>query len=142
MSADASVTFEWADGEHTFRLAYGQIRELQEKTGVGPAKLYERLCDGSWMLEDILETLRLGLIGGEPKTEPLKHKQLVWRYVGERPLIESVEPAAKVLYSLLSGDKDDPLPKRDREKTTTEAMTTAPDASASPESTDKVPQSE
>lgn len=135
MSADASVTFPWADGEHTFRLAYGQIRELQEKTGVGPGKLYERLCDGSWKLDDLLETVRLGLIGGG--MEPIPAKKLVWRYVGERPLIESVEPAARVLLALLTGPKDDPLPKPKAGKTKRKRAT-APAGFSSPASTETV----
>ena len=69
MSRDASVTFDWADGTYKFRLPYGQIAELQEKTGCGPQFLLSRIIDGSWKVDDLRETIRLGLIGGG--TEPI-----------------------------------------------------------------------
>ncbi len=138
MSADASVTLEWADGEHTFRLAFGQIRELQEKTGVGPARLLARLMDETWLLDDVVETLRLGLIGGGMR--PPEARRLVDRYVAARPLVESVWPAVRIVFELLHFPNDDPLPKPQAAKTTTET-TTAPAASASAASTEPVPPS-
>ena len=101
MSRDASISFDWADGHHTFRLPIGQLRELQEKTGVGPLRLLQRLMDGSWMVDDAREVLRLGLIGGGFK--PDEALRLVRRYVDERPLLEAQPTAVVVLAAALRG---------------------------------------
>lgn len=101
MSADASITMAWGDGEHRFRLAIGQLRELQDKCGAGPAEILRRVADGTWRVDDLREVLRLGLIGGGKA--PLEALALVQRYVDERPLLESVMPARAVLLAALVG---------------------------------------
>lgn len=101
MSADASLTMDWGDGEHRFRLAIGQLRELQDKCGAGPAEILRRITDGTWRIDDLRETLRLGLIGGG--MQPVKALVLVQRYVDVRPLMESVPPAQSVLLAALVG---------------------------------------
>jgi hypothetical protein len=105
MSRDGSVTFTWADGEHRFRLGIGQLRELQEKTEAGPAFILGRLQNGSWLLDDLREPLRLGLIGGG--MSPVEALRLVQRYVDDRPLLESVQPAMAVLLAALVGVEDE-----------------------------------
>lgn len=100
-----SVRFDFGDGEHTFRLAIGQLRELQDKTGVGPATLLDRITTRSWRVDDIRETIRLGLIGGG--MDPLDALGLVRRYVDERPIAENVDPAFRVLMAALVGPEDD-----------------------------------
>jgi hypothetical protein len=129
MSADGSVDILWGDGEHRFRLAIGQLRELQEKCGAGPMAIFNRLRDGTWRVEDLSETLRLGLIGGGMK--PVDAKLAVVRYCEGRPLLESVAPAQTVLMAALLGVPEDPVGKPTAEETTTEAT----DASSSPIST-------
>ncbi|NBJ13339.1 gene transfer agent family protein [Microvirga arsenatis] len=134
MSSDASVSFDWADGEYTFRLAIGQLRELQDKTGVGPYALLARLIDGTWRVDDLRETIRLGLIGG--KVDPLKALGLVRTYVEGRPLAESVNPAKAILSAAIFGNPEDPVGKQKPEETDR-----ATDGSASPSSTDPEPSS-
>ena len=95
MSRDGSCEFEWADGTHRFRLAIGQARELEEKTGQGCHRLLERMASGDWRVADIRETIRLGLIGGG--MEPLAALSLVRAYVDERPLSLTNLPAAKAI---------------------------------------------
>jgi hypothetical protein len=114
MSADASKTFEWADGEYKFRLAIGQLRELQDKTGVGPYALLSRVIDRTWKVDDLREVIRLGLIGGG--LEPLKALSLVKNYVEGRPLMESLTPVKVILAAALFGDPDDPVGKRNRRR--------------------------
>lgn len=95
------VTLDWADGEHSFRLRIGEIRELEHKTGRGIQHVMRRISDGEWFVDELRETLRLGLIGaGMAPPQALK---LVRRYVEERPLIESIQPALAVLVAALSG---------------------------------------
>ncbi len=45
-------------------LGLGELLELQEKCDAGPAQIVARLEGGTWRVQDLRETLRLGLIGG------------------------------------------------------------------------------
>lgn len=118
MSRDASGTVAWADGEYKFRLGIAELRELQEKCDAGPMWIYERLqlnAHNGWRLEDIRETIRLGLIGGGlPPPEALA---LVKRYVDKRPATESILIAQAVLAFYLVGapDEDDSSKKENAE---------------------------
>jgi hypothetical protein len=123
MSSDGSITFPWADGEYRFRLAIGQLRELQDKSNAGPAELVQRLTVGTWRVDDIRETLRLGLIGGG--TKPTEALVLVKRYVDDRPWLENVHPAHAVLMAALVGDPNEPVGKD-------EAAATEPETDGSP----------
>lgn len=131
MSRDGSVSFVWGDGEHRFRLAIGEWRELQEKTGVGPAELLQRVNTGRWRVDDIRETLRIGLIGGGMK--PVEATSLVTRYVDVFPLMDNVPPAQAILISALIGPVDEPVGKKERRRPRTGA--TRKGASPSPTST-------
>lgn len=115
MSRDASISFDFADGTYTFRLGIGQLRELQEKTDAGPEEIYHRLDAGAWRYPYIVETIRLGLIGGG--ASPDKARSLVRDYVEKRPLLENVRPAMEILAALLVGAPDEP-PKKDEGETT------------------------
>jgi hypothetical protein len=137
MSRDASVTFDWADGTFTFRLGIGQIRELQEKCDAGPSVVLRRLAEDAWFVDDLIHTIRLGLIGGG--ATPAEALKLVRRYVEQRPLEESRSPATIILGAALYGAGDEePLGKAAAE------METAPppfqgENSASPNSTPAAP---
>jgi hypothetical protein len=134
MSRNASLTFDWADGPHAFRLAWGQLAELQELTGCGPQFLLTRLMDGAWRAGDLSETIRLGLIGGG--MEPLKALALVDRYVKERPLLESLAPAKAILLAALTGVEGEAEPGKD-EPGAAAANPSPTDGSTSPGSTDR-----
>lgn len=54
----------WDGGEHNFRLGIGELRALQQATGVGPTFLMGRVISSQWFVDDLIETVRLGLIGG------------------------------------------------------------------------------
>jgi hypothetical protein len=64
MSRHGEITLGWGDGDYRFRLGYGQLRQLQEACDAGPAWIANRLRGDQWRVEDVRETLRLGLIGG------------------------------------------------------------------------------
>ncbi len=98
MSAGA-ITLPWGDGEHTFSLPLGQLRELQDKTGIGPLPLLRRVMEGTWLVDDLRETIRLGLIGGG--MAPTAALTLVARYVERRPWTESVPLAQAILAAAL-----------------------------------------
>lgn len=96
------IILPFADGEYPFSLAkMALLQELQEKTDSGPMAVFRRVATGQWRVEDVLETIRLGLIGGG--CAPEKAVVLVQRYVLERPLLESVKIAVAILQAVLAG---------------------------------------
>jgi len=101
MSRDASVSLDFADGTYTFRLAWGELEELQEKCDAGPYVVLERLHNRSWRIKDISETIRLGLVGGG--LEPTKALTLIRRYVTDRPPLENLTLSQAVLSAGLVG---------------------------------------
>jgi len=113
---------DWADGSYRFALPVGQLRELQEKTGVGPLALYNRLLSGEWRTDDMAEVIRLGLIGGGMK--PVDAMGKVRAYVEPRPLTESVDPALRILERALLPAPDENAEGDDQKKS---PMTILPD---------------
>ncbi len=119
----AHLEFDWGDGPHRFALPIKQLRELQERTGVGPYALYRRLLSHDWRADDLLETLRLGLIGGG--APPVEALRLVRLHVEGEALVPNVDPALRILaWALLpdpgAGDEietDKKKPKRRRSRT-------------------------
>jgi hypothetical protein len=111
MSRDGSVMLVWGDGERRFRLAIGQLRELEEKCRAGSQEIFLRMAQGKWRIDDIRETLRLGLIGGG--TPPTDAHMLIVRYFDppERPKLEGVDPALRILKEALVGSEEEPLGK-------------------------------
>lgn len=105
MSSDGSIRQSWGDGEHTFRLRIGELRELEDKRNAGAFEIYQRLASGAWRVDDITETLRLGLIGGGMAT----HLALgyVAKYVRPTTFLENVVVARMVLMAALFGDPAD-----------------------------------
>lgn len=118
MSRDGSITFEWGDGEHKFRLAIGELQELQEKCNWGPEEVFRRLEAGTWWVNDLIEPIRLGLIGGGMDVS--KARSLVQRYVTAGNLMGNVDPAMLILAAALVGVPDE-APKKvtEEEKTAT-----------------------
>ena len=134
VSRKAKIDLTWADGEYTFRLPIAQLEELQEKCGAGPPAIFQRLCASSWMVRDVRETIRLGLIGGG--MAPAKALSLVQRYVDERPLGENAPTAQAILLAAIIGVEDEPVGKAEAAKEDQTA------ASPSPPSTDSAQQSD
>jgi hypothetical protein len=107
MSRDASITIPFADGDHTFRLAWGELSKLQEACDAGPFVIWSDLMNGSWRMEQISNVIRLGLIGcGKEPAEALK---LVRAYVEDRPPMETLALAQGVLGAALQGAPDEKL---------------------------------
>lgn len=112
MSRDASVTLDFADGTYVFRLAWGQLIELQEKCDAGPLVVMRRLEQGTWLVQDVSNILRLGLIGGG--MEPIPALKLVRRYVEDRPPLENLLRAQAVLTIAMMGAPDEDVKKKRR----------------------------
>jgi Phage tail tube protein, GTA-gp10 len=118
-----AITLQFADGEYTFKLGMRQICELQEKCKAGIGEIVGRCLAGfydaglydineaKFKVEDIVETIRLGLIGGNSgvvnevdiKVPPHTAKALVDRYVLEQPLQDGWNIAAAILLASIQG---------------------------------------
>jgi hypothetical protein len=123
----AAIPFEWGDGAHVFRLGLKQLRELQAKTDCGPEELYWRIRKGQWRIDDLRETIRIGLIGGGMELE--KANGLMRLHFDDCPYKPQCEPAAAILLAALFGPPDDAVGKAGRRGTQESA-----DASPSPNS--------
>ncbi len=121
MARSADITLDWADGTYLFRLAIGQLRELQEKAKVGPLRLLKNLIADDWMVDDAPNIIRLGLIGGGmPPAEALKKVRV---YVEDRPPAENTQVALAVLMCGIYGSDQEPLGKEGAPATATETTT-------------------
>lgn len=109
MSRSGGVDITWGDGEHKFRLAIGQLRDLEEKTKVGPFELFEKLRLNRWRVDDLAHVLRVGLVGGGMSAPAAV--DLVTRHIDEWPLVESALVAQAVLLAALVGSEADPAGK-------------------------------
>lgn len=100
--------FVWEGGEHPFRLGIGELRALQSATGVGPLFLLGRITGSQWFVDDIVETVRLGLIGGG--MDPVEAKKLTDRVFSENTpaLYRSMLLATRVLRDAVMGEPNDP----------------------------------
>lgn len=112
MSAPATRSIIWAHGEDQFCLSkVGLILDLEEKCKAGLAAILARIVNSQWGVNDIRETIRLGLIGGG--MAPDKAMAAVRNHVDENPngLTPSVMVAYAVLEAVLVGVPDDPVGK-------------------------------
>lgn len=98
------------DADHDLRLTPELIDELERVTAVGIAALCRRVFNNEFNLADLREALRLGLIGGGKSPE--EAAIIVKTYVTNRPVVEILEPALKLLSATWFGPE-----KRKRGKT-------------------------
>lgn len=119
------IDLKFADGEYRCALGIEQIHELQTKCKIGIGGLYARVLQGrvdadvsvghpaysAFHIDDIVETVRQGLIGGgqgmvdgaEVKVGPLRANELVERYLMPMPLVEQWNLAAAILFAKIEG---------------------------------------
>jgi hypothetical protein len=139
MSANGTRTIIWAGGEDQFCLAkVGLILDLEDKCKAGIGIIAARLENGAYGLNDVRETIRLGLIGGGATPQEAMTK--VHNHVDGNPLGHSVLVAYEVVRSVIFGaPADDPVGQDDAAKKAGPAeaqrtgSTTTTDASDAPE---------
>lgn len=93
------------DDEYPLLLKIKQMRILQTSLNSGPSLIAERLQTGQWFVDDIIETIRLGLIGGGMADR--EAKRLVEDYVAEGALLQYLPVAIKTIITALIGDAED-----------------------------------
>ena len=105
MNNQGQFTEKWADGAYTFRLSVAGIIELEQKCDAPFAVIFGRLNSGAFKLNDIRETVRLGLVGGGLASA--KAQTLVEDYI--MPLAESLPIARAIVGAVMFGFEASPL---------------------------------
>lgn len=139
MAAVGTLTLSWRNGEDQFCIAkIGDLLALEDKCNAGISVILHRLQSGNWYLNDVRETIRLGLIGGG--MPPEKAMTIVKLYVDNNPdgLLPSVLIAQLVLAAAIVGVPGEELGKANaaeaetgRASFETTAASAAPPPSAS-----------
>lgn len=101
MSEAPSFRMFFADGTRTFRLTPDLIRELEITTGRGIAGLCRSVFRGDFRHVEIVEPIRLALIGGGESPE--RAAQLTHTYAANRPIEEVLPLAIAVLETVFFG---------------------------------------
>lgn len=91
----------FGDGERAFALTDPIITELERLTDSGIGALYARMVRNDFRLNDLIEVIRLGLIGGG--TNPEDAARLVATYAKDRPIGEVLPLALDILDARWSG---------------------------------------
>lgn len=104
MSADTSATAvyaEFAGQRRKFELRLGEIGEMERRCGAGIGEIMVRLGAHRFYAHDVIEPVRLGLIGGG---EPPHVVEALMRFnVHGRPLVESIGLAAAICQAAVTG---------------------------------------
>lgn len=99
----------WIGGEHAFRLRIGELRALQKARDAGPEDIFNRLRFGKWHVDDLVQVLRWGLVGGG-EMDAADAATFVTPLIDLHPLTEFKLPALAVLsHAILGPDADDPV---------------------------------
>ncbi|ATU92015.1 gene transfer agent family protein [Phyllobacterium zundukense] len=96
----------FGDAEHAFTLTPEMVFELERKTGVGIGAFYKRVFAFEFHFADLLETIRLGLIGGG--TSPSEAHSLIETYAKPTPIEELIPLAFTLLENVWTGRKEAP----------------------------------
>ncbi|MBN8292805.1 gene transfer agent family protein [Rhodobacter sp. NTK016B] len=95
------VIREWAGKDRLFQLRTGEVLDLEQGCDAGIGVIYARLIAGQFWARDVMNALRLGLIGGG--MDKLQAKALVDAHFGRIPMIESAALAAEIVIAVMTG---------------------------------------
>jgi hypothetical protein len=85
----------FGDASYRFALTDDMIHELENVTAIGIGALYTRVVNSEFRISDIVQIIRLGLIGGG--NAPTTAKRLVDAYAVNRPLDETLPLTLDIL---------------------------------------------
>jgi hypothetical protein len=128
MNHQAEIEVDFGDGSYNFRLSVKQIIELEEKCGAPFAVIHARLWGGAYSANDVVETIRLGLVGGG--MDPAQARKLVERY--GVPFKYSYPVARAVIGAVMWGFEKSPSGKDQAAAEATQSATTPPNSSRQP----------
>lgn len=107
MSRNGDIELPWPDQERTFRLGIGELRALQEKCNKGPMEILADLQSGRWRVDDIIQPIRLGLVGGGMKLHDAV--QLIDAEIQPGRLGECAIIAVAILQAAITGPPDEQI---------------------------------
>lgn len=104
------IDLAFGDGTYLFRLPIKRIVEIEAKTGPIDG-VRHRLLNGGFGIQDVVEVIRQGLIGGgkgmvsgvDVNVTDLKANALIDGYVDGRPLAEIAITARAIIMALYVG---------------------------------------
>lgn len=105
-----AINLAFADGEYVFRLPIKRIVEIEAKAGPIDG-VRHRLLHGGFGIQDVVEVIRQGLIGGgkgmvsgvDVNVTDLKANALIDGYVDGKPLAEIAITARAIIMALYVG---------------------------------------
>lgn len=121
---------QWPGGEHDFALPLGQLRALQDATNSGPEEVFNRLRLGTWRVNDMIDTIRLGLVGAG-EMDAAEASKTVIALFDQHPAMDFKLTAIAILAAALIGVEDDPVGEA-------EGQTSGPENGVSANSTEQV----
>jgi hypothetical protein len=139
MSRDGSIELTWAGDLRQFRLGIDELLALQDKRDAGPQEIANRLSLQGWRVQDVHETLRLGLIGGGMDAKLAR--RLVDERAGPGKLASSALIAYAVIVSAIQGDESDPVGKSEAAADAPGVQDSPPPPSMAPEPSSTTPPS-
>jgi hypothetical protein len=139
MSRDGSIELQWAGDLRKFRLGIDELIALQDKRDAGPQEIATRFLQKTWRVQDITETLRLGLIGGG--CEPRLAQRLIDEQAVPGKLAGSAMVAFAVILSAIQGDEGDQAGKEETAAEKPGAISSQPPKSTEPARSSASPRS-
>lgn len=123
-------TIVWPGGEHSFRLAVGEMRALEQRCDAGVVVILMRLLGQSWKIDDVVQVLRLGLIGGGMAEK--EAQTTIDKALDTASLMALSVPAADVLrrFVMWEGDDQPGEAHAGKAKSPTRSKTEKPDGQA------------
>lgn len=101
-----TIKIIWAGGEHDFRFAIGELRALEQSRDCGCTVVLARLFALQFKVDDVLETLRIGLQGGGMSEK--QARATIEKSYTKANLFDLAVVASAVLTRFISWPKDDP----------------------------------
>lgn len=100
-----ALTLKWPGGEHNFLLPLEGLKAVQTLCDAGPEWILERLKTRRWLVEDVTETIRLGLEYGGMK--PDEARRILALALNSAAPLALVVTAKTILGAAISLGKDD-----------------------------------
>lgn len=128
MSRDGSIILHWGGEDRLFHVTIKMMEKIQESRDTGPYALLDRLLTGRWLVQDIREVLRWGLVGGGMEVGDVS-KLLKLYFEDMPPAGINLVTAQRVLGAGLLGAPEEEVGKNDEAASQDPSNPTSPTGS-------------